>query len=116
MRSLPPQTPPAGGKEKAPAAKQGDGDGAAPLPGDPGRCGGFRGWAGTLLFRIPEMNQECPRGMRRAEWQRAGEGRARLITEPPGIQRSVPEEAVHREGRCAPSGEAPDRGVPAAVR
>src|SRR3990172_11075309 len=44
------------------------------------------------------------------------EVRERSITEPPGLQRSVPEEAVHREGRCAPSGEAPGRGVPAAVR
>ncbi len=55
---------------------------------------------GTLLARIPEMNQECPR---------------RLV-DSPGIQGSVPEEAVHREGRCAPTGEAPNRGVPAAVR
>jgi hypothetical protein len=39
-----------------------------------------------------------------------------LITEPPGIQGFVPEEAVHREGRCALSGEASGRGVPAAVR
>jgi hypothetical protein len=29
-----------------------------------------------------------------------------------GLQGSVPAEAVHREGRCAASGEAPDRGVP----
>jgi len=29
-----------------------------------------------------------------------------------GLQCSVPEEAVHREGRCAATGEAPDRGVP----
>jgi len=29
-----------------------------------------------------------------------------------GLQGSVPEEAVHREGRCAASGEAPDRSVP----
>jgi len=33
-----------------------------------------------------------------------------------GVQGAVPEEAVHREGRCAPTGEAPDRGIPAAVR
>jgi hypothetical protein len=33
-----------------------------------------------------------------------------------GLQGSVPEETVHREGRCAASGEAPDRGVPTAVR
>ena len=73
--------------------------------------------AGTLLSRIPEMNQEMsPVNRAERNRQRAGEGRARLITEPPGIQRSVPEEAVHREGRCAPSGEAPGRGVPAAVR
>src|SRR4030066_2245120 len=44
------------------------------------------------------------------------QGRERLITEPPGIQRSVPEEAVHRESRCAAPGEAPGRGVPTAVR
>src|SRR3990170_293639 len=49
-----------------------------------------------------------------APWRPAG--RERLITDPPGIQRSVPEEAVHREGRCAPSGEAPGRDIPAAVR
>jgi hypothetical protein len=33
-----------------------------------------------------------------------------------GVQGAVPEEAEHREGRCAASGKAPDRGVPAAVR
>src|SRR3990172_7240536 len=33
-----------------------------------------------------------------------------------GLQGSVAEEAVHREGRCAASGEAPDRSVHAAVR
>jgi hypothetical protein len=44
------------------------------------------------------------------------QGRERILRGPPGIQRSVAEEAVHREGRCAAPGEAPDRGVPAAVR
>src|SRR3990172_6853896 len=74
-------------------------------PEDPGRCGGFREAAcGARLL------------VRRAERQRAGEGRERLITEPPGIQRSVPEEVVHREGRCAPAGEAPGGGVPGVVR
>ena len=43
--------------------------------------------------------------------QPQGEGRSEA-----GLQGSVAEEAVHREGRCAASGEAPDRGVPAAVR
>src|SRR3972149_1297514 len=33
------------------------------------RSGLWSEWAGTLLSRIPEMNQECPR---RAERQRAG--------------------------------------------
>jgi minor extracellular serine protease Vpr len=34
----------------------------------------------------------------------------------PGIQRSVHDEAVHREGRCAPSGKTSGRGAPTAVR
>jgi len=33
-----------------------------------------------------------------------------------GLPGTFAEEAVHREGRCAASGEAPDRSVPAAVR
>ncbi len=41
-----------------------------------------------------------------------GGGRERLSTRAPGLQSAVPEEAVRREGRCAPSGEAPCRGVP----
>src|SRR3990172_2744776 len=31
------------------------------LPVPRGDAGGSAGWAGTLLSRIPEMNQECPR-------------------------------------------------------
>src|SRR4030042_266446 len=39
------------------------------------------------------------------------QGRERLPTGSPGLQRSVPEEAVHREGRCAAPGEAsPTKG------
>ena len=95
-----------------------------------GRRGGlWSEWAGTLLS--PEggtlfnilleigMSPECPpKGMSPVSGtgSERAQDRDRLITEPPGIQRSVPEEAVHREGRCAPSGEAPGRGVPAAVR
>ena len=66
---------------------------------DPRRSGGFHEAA---------CGARCC--LRRAERQRAGEGRKRLITEPPGIQRSVHEEAVPREGRCAAPGEAPFQG------
>src|SRR4030065_141746 len=44
------------------------------------------------------------------------QGREDFPQRTPGLQRSGAEEAEHREGQCAPSGEAPDRGVPAAVR
>jgi hypothetical protein len=50
--------------------------------------------------------------VRRRGGELMGGGRERLSTRAPGLQSAVPEEAVRREGRCAPSGEAPCRGVP----
>ena len=46
----------------------------------------------------------------------ARRGYSSLAPHAAGVQGAVAEEAEHREGRCAASGEAPDRGVPTAVR
>src|SRR3990172_2101680 len=97
-------------------------------------------WGGTLLnvqldigmspLGVSPITEgpEAMRGGRRCGlWSEAGiassgtgseraQGRELRLRGPPGLQRSVLEEAVYREGRCAASGEAPDRGVPTAVR
>src|SRR3989304_6133843 len=65
-----------------------------PPPGRGGAgAGGVEGWA--QRGRPPQKGKERPCA---------------------GLQGPVPEEVVHREGRCAASGEAPDRGVPTAGR
>jgi len=82
--------------------------------------GGLR--TGTFLRTLPPLGraprQRAPLRGRRDRLRGLGggsvrgspcDGPARLRSGLPG---SVAEEAVHREGRCAASGEAPDRSVP----
>jgi hypothetical protein len=75
---------------------------------------------GTFLIPLRDAGEECPQQAVQIPASGTGSERAKVASvaqaESPGLQRSVPEEAVHREGRCAASGEAPDRGVPMVVR
>ena len=63
----------------------------AEAPREPGSLGAGQGHSPNR-WGVSRVN-----GVERNR-QRAGEDRERLITDPTGLQRSVPEEAVHREG------------------
>ncbi|MGB6411417.1 MAG: hypothetical protein WBF16_09490, partial [Candidatus Deferrimicrobiaceae bacterium] len=78
------------------------------------RClrGGLRSWLAVRCTRTASLYLTAPPSFGCCARYRRPKAQGGVA----GVQGSVPEEAEHREGRCAASGEAPYRGVPAAVR